>query len=117
MELDEESREKCVACLPWSLYAYNMLPMGIKIAMDVFQQAMGDWFVDLECVLVYLDDIIIIEASTFGEHIEVVAEVLKRLEEQGIQVSPEKIFPQVEYLGFLATRSGIKLKVRTFKKS
>ena len=41
MDLDEESKKRCVTCLTWGLYAYNMLPMGIKVATDIFQEVMG----------------------------------------------------------------------------
>ena len=68
IKLDEESRKKCVTCLPWGLYAYNMLPMGLKIASDVFQEAMGELFADIENVVVYIDDILIIRTGTFEEH-------------------------------------------------
>ena len=37
-----------VTILPWGLYSYNMLPMGIAVATDVFQQAMGELFADME---------------------------------------------------------------------
>ena len=42
---------------------------------------------------------------------EVVAEVLRRLEMKGAQVNPEKSFwarPEVEYLGFVIPQNGIK---------
>ena len=103
MRLDDESRQKCVTCLPWGLYAYNMLPMGIKVASDVFQAAMAALFADLDCVVVYIDDILIIGAGSYEEHLETVAEVLRRLEVKGMQVNPSKSFwakPEVEYLGF-----------------
>ena len=111
MRLDELSRKICVTCLPWGLYAYNMLPMGIKVATDVFQAAMGELFGDLDSVVVYLDDILVIGAGSYTEHLAVVSEVLRRLEAKGMQVNPEKSFwakPEVEYLGFLITRDGIK---------
>ena len=85
--------------------------MGIKVASDVFQAAMAALFADLDCVVVYIDDIIIIGTGSYEEPLEIVAEVLRRLEVKGIQVKPSKSFwakPEVEYLGFLITRDGIK---------
>jgi hypothetical protein len=38
MPLSEESKKLCVISLLWGLYQYNMLPMGVKPAMDIFQQ-------------------------------------------------------------------------------
>ena len=67
MELDKESKNLCAISLPWGLYRYNALPMGIKPASDIFQEAMGSLFADMNCVAVYLDDIIIFGTGTFEE--------------------------------------------------
>ena len=60
-------------------------------------------FADLDCVVVYIDDILVIGAGSYEEHLETVAEVLRRFEVKGMQVNPSKSFwakPEVEYLGF-----------------
>ena len=65
-----------------------MLTMGIKVATDVFQAAMAGVFNDLTEVIVYIDDIIIIGSQSFQDHMKSVgAEVLRRLEYQGLQVT------------------------------
>ena len=115
MSLNEAAKKLCVTCLPWGLYQYNMLPMGIKVASDVFQSAMGRLFLDMEEVLIYIDDILILGTGSFGEHMKTVDEVLQRLEKYGLQVNPLKSFwaqDQVEYLGFLITRDGIRPQVK-----
>ena len=66
MELDKTAKNLCVTCLPWGLYRYNMLPMGIKVTLDVFQSAILGLFINIEGVIVYIDDIIIIGAGIFG---------------------------------------------------
>ena len=86
MELDNASKDLCVTCLPWGLYRYNMLPMGIKVALDVFQSAMSGLFINLEGVIIYINDTLTIGASTFEEHISMVNE--RRLENKGMQVNP-----------------------------
>ena len=53
-----------VTSLPWGLYQYNMLPMGILVAADIFQEVMGSLSLDIERVIVYIDDIIILRNST-----------------------------------------------------
>ena len=111
MSLDQISQEYWVTCLPWGLFRYNMLPMGVKVATDIFQAAMIELFNDLVGVVVYLDDIIIIGTGSYVEHMKMVSEVLRRLEYQGMQVNPLKSFwavPEVEYLGFLVTRESIR---------
>ena len=85
--------------------------MGIKVASDVFQEGMGELFADMEEVVVYIDDILVIGTGSYEEHLSIVNEVLRRLKEQGMQVNAEKSSwaqPEVEYLGFLITREGIK---------
>ena len=52
MLLDEKTKERCVICLPWGLYCYNVLPMGLIVSADVFQEAMGKLMADLEKVFV-----------------------------------------------------------------
>ena len=47
MLLSETAKQLCVTSLPWGLYQYNMLPMGIKPATDIFQQQMGTLFFDV----------------------------------------------------------------------
>jgi len=47
MLLSETAKQLCVTSLPWGLYQYNMLPMGIKPATDIFQQQMGTLFFDM----------------------------------------------------------------------
>ena len=53
-----------------------MLPMGVKVATDIFQAAMIELFNDLVGVVVYLDDIIIIGTGSYVEHMKMVSEVL-----------------------------------------
>ena len=111
MLLDEKAKERCVICLPWDLYCYNFLPMGLIVSADVFQEAMGKLMADLEKVFVYMDDIIIIGDGTFEIHIKDVKEVLERLAHKGLQINPDKSSwakDQVEYLGFLLNRDGVE---------
>ena len=111
MGLSPRSRKLCVISLPWGLYCYNTLPMGLLVATDVFQEAMGGLFLDLEYVIIYIDDIIVLGCGSLTEHLADVSEVLSRLKNKGMQLNQRKSFwavPQVEYLGFMITRTGIK---------
>ena len=72
---------------------------------------MGELFADMEEVIVYLNDIVIIGTGSFEKHLAVVNEVLRRLKEQGLQVNADKsawIKSKVKYLGFLITRKEVK---------
>ena len=115
IEMDEAAKKICTIVLPWGFYQYNMLPMGLIIATDVFQARMNDLVGELPYVIVFLDDILIIGNTTFDEHLEQVFTVLKRLLEAGMQVNPLKSFwfqETVDYLGYRISREGIKPQER-----
>ena len=87
--------------------------MGLASAPDIFQSIMTGLFHDLDYVLVYLDDILIIqkEGKSEDDHLQKVEEVLKRLEDKGFRANLRKSFfmqQEVEYLGYLLTSDGIK---------
>ena len=55
--------------------------MGIATVPDIFQKAMNDIFGNLDYVIVYLDDILILsnEEDSFEDHLEKVKVVSSRL--------------------------------------
>jgi len=62
-------------------------------------------------VLAYMDDIVIY-AKKEEEHDRLVKEVLKRLQENGLAVSPEKCVwkeQEVEFLGYVIGRNGVRM--------
>jgi len=111
MPLSDKAKKLCVISLPWGLYQYNMLPMGIKPATNIFQQRMSAIFFEMPVVVIYMDDTIVFGYADLGSHLVDVTEVLRRLQAAGFQVNPDKCLwfqPAVTYLGFLITRDGIK---------
>ena len=106
--------------LPWGKYAYKRLHMRLASAPDIFQSIMTGLFHDLDYVVVYLDDILIIqkEGETEDDHLQKVEEVLKRLEDKGFRANLRKSFfmqQEVEYLGYLLTSKGIKPQQKKIK--
>ena len=74
---------------------------------------MTELFIDLDYVLVYLDDILVIqkEGESEDDHLKKIDEVLSRLEKKGFRANLRKSFfmqQEVEYLGFLLTNKGVK---------
>lgn len=66
---------------------------------------------DLEYLIIYIDDIIVLGCGSLTEHLADVSEVLSRLKNKGMQINQRKSFwavSEVEYLGFMFTRTGIK---------
>ena len=62
-------------------------------------------------VLVYINDLLIITKGSYKQHLEAVAEVLKRLMEVVMQLHVDKSHfakQSVEYLGYIVSRDGIR---------
>jgi hypothetical protein len=58
-----------------------------------------------------LDDILIMTKGSYKDHLQKVAEVLKRLQAAGLQVNLPKgkiAFQELEYLGYWLTPQGIR---------
>ena len=74
---------------------------------------------NLECVVVYLDNIMIIGNGTFKDHLQQIEMVLTQLLNAGVQVNPLKSFrlqQEVEYLGYKITREGVMPQAKKIKK-
>ena len=64
---------------PFGKYKYKKLPMGLKIAADVFQREMSKLMDGIEGVLIYIDDLLLITKGTFEEHIQAIKQILTRM--------------------------------------
>ena len=99
--------------LLWGKYAYKRLPMGIACAPDIFQSIMMDMLGDLNFVLVYIDDILIVQkvGESEADHMKQIKPVLKCLEAKGFWANLRKSFfmqKEVEYLEYLLITGGLK---------
>ena len=83
--INEESQKLCTMVLLLGKYAYKQLPMGIACAPDIFQSIMMDLLGDLDFVLVYIDDILIVQKvrESEADHMKKIEQVLERLEAKG----------------------------------
>ena len=111
--LDKQSQKLCTTILPWGKYSYAKLPMGLSCSPDIFQSIMNELLGDLPYVLVYIDDILILnnKQETAEDHLQKIEKVLTRLEEAGFAVNLRKSFfmqQELEYLGYLLTPAGIR---------
>jgi len=75
----------------YGLYEFQVMPFGLTNAPLTFQDMMNHVFSDMldTELLAYMDDILVY-AKTREEHDGKVKEVLKRLTENGLAVSPDK---------------------------
>src|ERR687884_1036585 len=94
-------------------FEYLVMPFGLANAPATFQTMINDILRDLlnRGVVAYLDDILIY-SETEEEHIAMVSEVLKRLEEYGLgAVKDECHFHQkrVDFLGYVVSDQGFEM--------
>ena len=93
---------------------------GLTNSPATFQAMMNELLRDLtnmEKVAVFIDDVIVGTETEEG-HDELVAEVIKRLEENGLYVKPEKCkwkVREVDFLGVVIGPEGIKMEKEKIK--
>jgi hypothetical protein len=97
----------------YGLYEYNVMPFGLCNAPGTFQHFVNDKFRDYldEFLVIYLDDLLIY-SDTLEEHKRHVRLVLKRLQEAGLYVKPQKCqfhATKVSFLGFMISSDGIHM--------
>ena len=108
--LDEASRQYVTINTHKGLFRYNRLPFGVSSAPSIFQRIMETLLQGIPGVCIYIDDILI-TGRTDQEHLEHLAEVLRRLQEAGMRLKKEKcayLLPSVEYLGHTISAEGLR---------
>ena len=113
--INEESQKLRTTVLLWSKYAYKRLTMCISYAPDICQSIMMDLLGDLEYVLVYIDNILIVQkiGESEDDHIKKIKQVLEHLDTKGFCTNLRKSFfmqKEVEYLQYLLTMGELKLQ-------
>ena len=103
----------------YGLYEYLVMPFGLANAPATFQNMMNDIFRDLidQGVLVYMDDFLIY-TKTMDEHIEIVKDILSRLQLWELAVEIDKCEfhqTQVEFLGYIISPDGFSMSDRKIK--
>ena len=111
--LEDESREKTAFVVPGrGLYEFTVLPFGLCNAAQAQQRLMDTVLgpeLDPYC-FVYLDDIII-SSSEFGKHLEILAEVYRRLKEANLTINLDKCEfcrSSLKYLGYVVDQEGLR---------
>jgi len=116
LPIDPEHRHKTAFRTPFGLYQWKVIPFGLTNGPSHFARAMTDIFGDLigKCIMVYLDDIFIY-SRTPEEHEQALRTVLQRLREKQLYCRQHKChfnLPEVEFLGHIVGREGIKVDPR-----
>jgi len=89
----------------YGLYEFKVMSFRLTNALSTFQDMMNHILSDVldVGVLAYMDDILVY-GKTRQEHDDLVKEVLRRLQENGLAVSPEKCVwrtQEVKFLGYV----------------
>eukprot|EP00977_Amphora_coffeiformis_P009356 scaffold2144_cov98-Amphora_coffeaeformis.AAC.1 len=110
-ELDDESKGLCTIATPFGLYRYNRLPMGVHTSPDIAQEIMERIFRDLmHKIEIYIDDMALF-SDTWEDHLQLLRDVLQRLQDNGFTVNPAKCewaVQETDFLGHWLTPQGIK---------
>ena len=111
IRLDAAAQDACTIITEFGKYTYQRLPMGVACAPDIFQSKINELLGDIESVRAYIDDILMITKGSFEDHLKTLETVLERCSKANLKVNPLKSFwglSEVEYLGYIITREGIK---------
>jgi len=97
----------------YGLYEFKVIPFGLTNALSTFHDMINHVFSDMIDLglLVYRDDFLIY-AKTEKEYDQRVKEVLRRLQDNRLAVSPGKCVwktQEVEFLGYVIGQDGIKM--------
>ena len=89
--LSERSRRVTSFCVPFGLFEFNKLPMGISVGYQGLSRVIDELFADLKgrYVFNFVDDLVVYSAS-LKDHREHVREVLRRLQKGALPSIPTK---------------------------
>ena len=109
-ELDNESKDLCTINMPYGLYRYRVLPLGVAQSPDFCQETMEHVLQGVMDADVYIDNI-----GCFGkswkQHLQVLEQVMTRLQDNGFSVNPRKCewaVQETDFLGYWLTPTGLK---------
>jgi hypothetical protein len=111
--LTARGRRVTAFCTPFGLYEFNKLPMRISVVSQGLTRFIDEIFAEEKgnFVFNYLDDLVVYSGS-MQEHADHLRVVLRKLQEIGFTLNPEKItvgFTEIKYLGHLLSARGIRV--------
>ena len=109
LPLADESKQYVVINTQKGLFRYTRLPFGVSSAPGIFQRVMENVLQGIPNVIVYLDDILL-SSPTESDHLQLLDQVLDRLDKAGLRARKEKcqfFVPSVSYLGHKIDGEGL----------
>ena len=109
--MDSKDIDKTAFTTPFGLYHFTVMPFGLANAPATFERMMEQVLSGLhwEICLIYIDDVIVF-SRTFEEHLVRLHQVLSRIKEANLKLSPSKCKlsrHSVEYLGHVVSQGGV----------
>ncbi|XP_060079899.1 uncharacterized protein K02A2.6-like [Ylistrum balloti] len=109
LTLDEASGKYLTITTHLGLFKYHRLPLGVASAPAIFQSVMDQILQGVPHTMCCIDDILV-TAPSDSEHIKILGEVLRRLEEHHVRLREDKckfMEDTVKYMGHMVDREGI----------
>ena len=109
LPLADKSKQYVVINAQKGLFCYTYLPFGVSSAPGIFQRVMENVLQGIPNVIVYLDDILL-SSPTESDHLQLLDQVLDRLDKAGLRARKEKyqfFVPSVSYLGHKIDGEGL----------
>ncbi|UYV80016.1 hypothetical protein LAZ67_18001431, partial [Cordylochernes scorpioides] len=107
--LAKESQKLTTFITPFGRFFFKRIPFGITSAPEIFQRKMTQLLGNIEGVVCFMDDIVVY-GSSLEEHNERVRQVLKKIQEEGMTLNPEKCqfgVKTVKFLGHTVSSEGL----------
>ncbi|KAL0327766.1 UNVERIFIED_CONTAM: putative enzymatic polyprotein [Sesamum angustifolium] len=119
IKMENESKKFTAFSTPQGQYIWNVLPMGLANAPQIFQRKMDNLFKDyFEFMFVYIDDILIASKNMKRhiKHLEIFSDACYK---EGLVLSEKKAtiaVNKIEFLGILIDEAGIELQEHIVEK-
>ncbi|KAL0405270.1 UNVERIFIED_CONTAM: putative enzymatic polyprotein [Sesamum latifolium] len=113
IKMESESKKFTAFSTPQGQYIWNVMPMGLANAPQIFQRKMDNLFKDyFEFMFFYIDDILIASKNMKDhiKHLEIFSDACHR---EGLVLSEKKAtiaVNKIEFLGILIDETGIFIK-------
>ncbi|KAL0388178.1 UNVERIFIED_CONTAM: Enzymatic polyprotein [Sesamum radiatum] len=119
IKMESESKKFTAFSTPQGQYIWNVLPMGLANAPQIFQRKMDNLFKDyFEFMFVYIDDILI-ASKNMKDHIKHLEIFSDACHKEGLVLSKKKAtiaVNKIEFLGILIDEAGIELQEHIVEK-
>ncbi|KAL0442004.1 UNVERIFIED_CONTAM: Enzymatic polyprotein [Sesamum radiatum] len=119
IKMESESKKFTAFSTPQGQYIWNVLPIGLANAPQIFQRKMDNLFKDyFEFMFVYIDDILI-ASKNMKEHIKHLEIFSDACYKEGLVLSEKKAtiaVNKIEFLGILIDETGIELQEHIVEK-